>query len=228
MNNSLNTNNSKTAEIICAVIPFYNEENTIGKTIELVSNFTDLIIAVNDGSTDKSEFNIPHEKNVIVLNHNKNGGKGKALRTGFEESIKRNSKYTITIDADLQHDPEFIPNFIETINNFDIVIGNRLHDVTNMPLQRRASNFLTSFFLSKKLNVKITDSQSGYRIFKTEILKDILPEHSGFEAESEMIVKAARKNYKIGFVNIPVIYGNDSSKMKVWQAIKGFIKVLLM
>jgi len=97
-----------------------------------------------------------------------------------------------------------------------------------MPLQRRASNFLTSFFLSKKLNVKITDSQSGYRIFKTEILKDILPEHSGFEAESEMIVKAARKNYKIGFVNIPVIYGNDSSKMKVWQAIKGFIKVLLM
>ncbi|KAB2843342.1 MAG: glycosyltransferase family 2 protein, partial [Melioribacteraceae bacterium] len=157
MNNSLNTNNSKTAEIICAVIPFYNEENTIGKTIELVSNFTDLIIAVNDGSTDKSEFNIPHKKNVIVLNHNKNGGKGKALRTGFEESIKRNSKYTITIDADLQHDPEFIPNFIETINNFDIVIGNRLHDVTNMPLQRRASNFLTSFFLSKKLNVKITD-----------------------------------------------------------------------
>lgn len=228
MNNSENTNNSQTAEIICAVIPFYNEENTIGKTIELVSKFAHLIIAINDGSTDNSGNNIRGSEKVIVLNHKKNFGKGKALRTGFEESIKRNSKYTVTIDADLQHDPAYIPEFIKAINKYDVVIGNRLHDVTNMPLQRRVSNFLTSFFLSKKLNVKIIDSQCGYRIFKTEILKDMMPDNNGFEAESEIIVKAARKNYKIGFINIPVIYGNDSSKMKPWQAIKGFIKVLFM
>lgn len=228
MNNSENTNNSQTAEIIGAVIPFYNEENTIGKTIELVAKFAHLIIAINDGSTDNSEINIRGSEKVIVLNHKKNFGKGKALRAGFEESIKRNSKYTVTIDADLQHDPAYIPEFIKAINKYDVVIGNRLHDVTNMPLQRRVSNFLTSFFLSKKLNVKIIDSQCGYRIFKTEILKDMMPDNNGFEAESEIIVKAARKNYKIGFINIPVIYGNDSSKMKPWQAIKGFIKVLFM
>lgn len=228
MNNSANTNNSETADKICAVIPFYNEENTVRKTAELVSKYVDFIIAVNDGSTDNSKNNIPKKENVIVLTHNKNSGKGEALRTGFEESIKRNSKYTITIDADLQHDPEYIPKFIEAINNFDIVIGNRLHDLKDMPLQRRASNFLTSFLLSKKLNIKIIDSQSGYRIFRTKILNDILPINKGFEAESEMIINAARKKYIIGFVDVPVIYGNDNSKMKSWQAIKGFIKVLFM
>lgn len=222
MNSSGNTNK------ICAVIPFYNEETAVGKTVEEVLKYVDFVIAVNDGSTDKSVEQINNYDKVIVLNHTVNLGKGKALRKGFEESIKLDTKFTITIDADLQHDPECIPMFIEAINDFDIVIGSRLHNLKDMPLQRRASNFLTSYMLSKKLKTKIIDSQSGYRIFRTEILNYILPESPGFEAESEMIVKAARKKYKMGFTEIPVIYGNDNSKMKSLQAIKGFLKVLFM
>ena len=228
MSNSVNTNNSVENREICAVIPFYNEEKTVGKTVAEVLNHVDFVIAVNDGSTDRSLEKINKLENVIVLNHTVNLGKGKALRRGLEESLKLNTKYTVTIDADLQHDPEYIPRFVEAINNFDVVIGNRLHDLRDMPLQRRASNFLTSFMLSKKLKTKIIDSQCGFRIFRTGILKDILPENSGFEAESEMIVKAAKTNYKIGFTNIPVIYGDDNSKMKSLQAIKGFLKILFM
>jgi glycosyltransferase involved in cell wall biosynthesis len=228
LNNSVNTNNSFEHGKICAVIPFYNEEKTVGETVAEVLKHVDFVIAVNDGSTDHSVEKINKLENVIVLNHTVNLGKGEALRKGLEKSIKLYTKYTFTIDADLQHDPEYIPSFVETVNNFDVVIGNRLHDLKDMPLQRRASNFLTSFMLSKKLKTKIIDSQCGYRIFRTEILKDILPENSGFEAESEMIVKAAKKNYKISFTNIPVIYGNDNSKMKSLQAIKGFLKILFM
>jgi hypothetical protein len=74
--------------------------------------------------------------------------------------------------------------------------------------------------------MKIIDSQSGFRAFKREVIKNILPIETGFEAETEMLVKAALNNCKIGFVDIPTIYNNNKSKMKPLQAIAGFIKVL--
>ena len=96
-----------------------------------------------------------------------------------------------------------------------------------MPFHRRLSNYLTSKLMSMKTGKEIIDSQSGYRAFKSVIAYKIIPEFNGFEAESEMIVKAARNNLKIGFVNIPTIYGDDDSKMKAIPTILGFIKVLL-
>lgn len=222
------SNNSRYYGKTCAVIPFYNEENTVGETIARVRKFVDFVIAVNDGSTDDSPNKIINSEDIIVLNHNVNLGKGKALFTGLTKSIELNTKLTLTLDADLQHDPDFIPRFIESADNFDIVIGNRLHNVSGMPVHRRASNFLTSYLLSRKLGIKIIDSQCGYRIFRTEILKELLPENPGFEAESEMIVNAGRKKLNIGFTDIPVIYGNDNSKMNSLEAVKGFIKILFM
>jgi len=212
---------------ICAVLPFYNEEKNIEKVTEQTLNFVDLIIAVNDGSTDNSAEKISHLENVILINHDKNTGKGAALRTGFIKSMELGSEFTLTLDADGQHEPGLIPKFLERLKDYDIVIGNRLHDMKTMPLPRRLSNKLTSKLLSAKTGLKIFDSQSGFRAFRTEVLEKILPENNGFEAESEMIIKAARKNLKIGFVNIPTIYGNDESKMESVKAIKGFIKILL-
>ena len=228
MNNLEKINKSDNLQITCAVIPFYNEENTIRKTVIEVLKYADFVIAVNDGSTDSSLRNIEDIKNIIIINLDKNLGKGIALKFGFKESIKLNTKYTFTIDADLQHDPTCIPKFLNEIINYDIIIGNRLHYIKDMPIQRRASNLLTSYLLTKKLKTNIKDSQCGYRVFRTDILNSILPKSSGFEAESEMLLYACRKKYRIGFVDIPVIYGNDNSKMKSLQAIKGFLKIMNM
>jgi glycosyltransferase involved in cell wall biosynthesis len=211
---------------VCAVIPFFNEENTIKEIIEKTFNYVDLIICIDDGSTDSSLSKIPVNENLIVLKNNVNSGKGFSLRKGFEKSIELNTNYTITIDADLQHPPEKIPFFIEQLKTKDLVVGNRLSNLSEMPLQRIMSNKITSKFLSLKTKTKIIDSQCGYRGFRTEILKLILPVYNGYEAESEMLVKAARNNLKISFIDIPTIYGNEKSKMRPVQAIKGFIKVL--
>jgi glycosyltransferase involved in cell wall biosynthesis len=186
----------------------------------------DLIIAVNDGSTDNSCDEIPLSDNVILLSYPANHGKGYALKTGFLESIKRATYITLTLDADLQHIPEKIPELILALVNHDIVVGNRLSNLKKMPLQRIISNKLTSFLLSLKTGYKLLDTQSGFRAYKTEILKGILPVYPGFEAESEMLVKAARKKYEINFVPIPTIYAGETSKMRPFQAIIGFIKVL--
>ncbi len=96
-----------------------------------------------------------------------------------------------------------------------------------MPIHRRLSNYLTSKILSVKTGFNILDSQSGFRAFKTKILSNILPDYSGFEAESEMIVKISKNNYSLGFTEISTIYGEDNSKMKAIPTIIGFIKVIL-
>ena len=95
------------------------------------------------------------------------------------------------------------------------------------PIRKAVLRNWVAFFSAAKTRQKILDSQSGYRAYKTEILPEILPFYNGFEAESEILVNAARKNYKIGFVDIPTIYGEEVSKMKALQTIIGFFKVML-
>ncbi len=213
---------------ICAIIPFYNEEETIAEVINRTLNYVDYVIVINDGSIDDSKKNIPQSNRSIYLEHKANCGKGEALTKGFLESIKNNFELTITIDADLQHLPEKIPDLISALSMYDIVIGNRLNDTNDMPVQRILSNKLTSFLLSRKTGQKILDSQCGFRGYHTKILKSILPKSQGYEAESEILINAARNNYKIGSVSIPTIYGKENSKMNSLQAIIGFIKTLLM
>jgi hypothetical protein len=97
-----------------------------------------------------------------------------------------------------------------------------------MPLHRILSNKISSGLLSLKTGQKILDSQSGFRGFRTKILNDILPSFSGYEAESEILINAARKNYKIGFVPIPTIYADEKSKIKPVQIIFSFFKTLFI
>jgi len=220
LNNSISKNNT------AIIIPFFNEKDTILQVVELCSIYSNFILCIDDGSDDGSADLISNLENVIVLKNHRNEGKGSALRKGFEYLSEKNEiDFVITIDADLQHDPEYIPNFLEKIKECDLVIGNRMHDISKMPLLRILSNKITSKLLSLKLRTSILDSQSGYRCYRREILTEIICRDNGFEAESMHLIKAARKGYKIDFVNIPVKYGNDSSKMRNFEAIKGFIKV---
>jgi glycosyltransferase involved in cell wall biosynthesis len=212
----------------CAVIPFYNEAESIAHVINRTLNYVDTVIAVNDGSTDNSFEKIPESPGIIILTNPVNSGKGYALSLGLRKSIEIKSDFTITLDADLQHPPEFIPQFLEMLNNCDIVIGNRLGNVENMPLQRIMSNKITSFLMSIKTRRQIKDSQCGYRGFRTSVLNDIMPLRKGYEAESEMIIKASRNNLKIDFVRIPAVYGAEKSKIKPVQTIYGFLRVLFI
>lgn len=210
------------------VIPFFNEKRTINSVVSSSLLYADFVIAVNDGSSDGSESHIEQSDRISILNLDKNSGKGNALKEGFIKSTALGFDYTITLDADLQHDPVLIPRFLDAIRDYDIVIGNRLDNVSRMPLQRIMSNHITSFLLSLKTGYKIKDSQCGFRIFRNSVLLDILPACTGFEAESEMIITAARKNLSIGFINIPAIYGTEESKIRPFRTIISFLKVLLL
>ncbi len=222
MNNLVNKNK------ICAIIPFYNECNSISLVIEKVKPFVNLIIAVDDGSTDGSSNNIIQSDSVLLLKHNINFGKGKAIRTGFNKALELGYNYLFTIDGDMQHDPQFIPDFLNKIANFDLIIGKRNFLEKKMPFPRKLSNFFSSKILSILTKQNILDSQSGFRLFKAEVIKCAKMDFDGFEAETEILINAAKMNFKIGFVDISTLYSiNDNSKIKNLNSIIGFIKVIL-
>ena len=211
---------------ICVVIPVFNEVEFLDELLPQVKEFASHVICVDDGSTDGSKELIEPNLDITLISNRKNRGKGYALKVGLLKSLEFDCDTVITMDADMQHLPEQIPQFTEAIKQFDLVVGNRLHTLKGMPIQRIASNKLTSWLLSQKVGVKIIDSQSGYRAFRKSIIKSILPLETGFEAETEMLINAALNKNSIGFVNIPTIYNNNTSKMKPLQAIVGFLKVL--
>ena len=221
MNSSIEKNK------ICAVIPVFNEVEFLDELIHKVTPQVSKIICVDDGSTDGSHELLDAKSEVDLITNSKNYGKGYALRVGLLKAIDSDCDYVITLDGDLQHVPEIIPAFSNALEKYDVVVGNRLHSLKGMPLQRIISNKLTSWLLTKKVGVKIKDSQSGYRAFKKDVIKDVLPIETGFEAETEMLIKAASNNFTIGFVDIPTIYNDNESKMKPMAAIFGFLKVLL-
>ncbi|NWG27781.1 MAG: glycosyltransferase family 2 protein [Ignavibacteriaceae bacterium] len=217
---------SKAADSVCAVIPFFNEKKTLNLVLDETLKYVNFVFAVNDGSTDDSYPDERKKLNVKFIDLEKNYGKGKALKIGFESAVSSGFESVVTLDADLQHDPKYIPELIKGLNSFDIVIGNRLKNLKEMPLPRKISNKITSFLLTLKTGQEILDSQCGFRAIRTNVLREIKIKYSGFEAESEILIKAAKKGYKIGFVDIPTIYGDEKSKMKPLQAILGFLKVL--
>ena len=220
MSNLENKNN------IAAVIPFFNESRTINQIVNNTLQYVDCVIAVDDGSTDDSSSKISQSKNITLLKFKENRGKGFALREGLNEGVKNGYTQLITIDADLQHNPDEIPLLINELNNFDIVIGNRLNNLVDMPLHRRMSNKITSFLLSLKTGKKIIDSQCGFRAYRAEVIKNIKTVKHGYEAESEILIKASRKGYKIGFADISTIYGNEESKISPVKTTFNFVKVL--
>jgi glycosyltransferase involved in cell wall biosynthesis len=223
-------NNSKVinskAHRICAVIPFYNEKETITSIVNDTLDYVQFVFAVNDGSDDGFSIEAINQSEIKLINLDRNYGKGKALSIGFEAAVSAEFDFVVTLDADLQHDPKYIPNLLEGLQSSDIVIGNRLKNLKGMPIQRRLSNKLTSFLLTVKTSQNILDSQCGYRAYKAEVLKSVRTNCSGFEAESEILIKAAKKGFKLGFVDIPTIYGREKSKMRPVQAIVGFLRVL--
>jgi len=211
---------------IAAVIPFFNESRTINQIVNNTLQYVDCVIAVDDGSTDDSSSKIPKNKNITLLKFKVNHGKGFALREGLNEGVNKGYTQLITIDADLQHNPDEIPLLINELINFDIVIGNRLNNLVNMPLHRRMSNKITSFLLSLKTGKKIIDSQCGFRAYRAEVIKNIKTVKNGYEAESEILIKACRRGYKIGFTDISTIYGNEESKISPVKTTFNFVKVL--
>ena len=183
---------------LCVLIPAYNAEGTLKGVIEGVKQSRLDIIVVDDGSTD-STARIGREMGVTLLRHPTNKGKGRALRTGFAHVMEHGYEAVITLDADGQHHPAEITRFVELDRNEspDIIIGSRAAQFGQMPWLRRFWNRLGAKAVSRLTHTSISDSQSGYRLIRTEVLRNVKLTTSTYEMEMELLIKACKKGYRV-------------------------------
>lgn len=217
---------------LLVLIPAYNAEKTIVRLVESIrialdKNIDYAILIVDDGSDDATS-NLAKDLKVEWVRHEKNLGKGAALKTGFQYMLDHGFDLVATIDADLQHDPAILPGMIDSMlqDSFDFVIGTRERN-SKMSWHRRLSNSITSWLISLRTAMDIPDSQSGYRVIRNEIIKKISLRTSRYETESELILKAARLRCRFGFYPIATIYAGEKSYIRhlsdTWRFIKMFI-----
>jgi glycosyltransferase involved in cell wall biosynthesis len=201
-------------ETTAAIVPAYNAADHVAAVLEALKGVIPAlrIIVVDDGSSDDS-FRVAGAAGVHVIQHPVNMGKGAALSTGFARAVKMGMGYVVTLDADGQHNPAEIPEFVRRVaeTGADIVVGNRFGKLGAMPWLRRSTNWLTSRVVSLLARQKIPDSQNGYRMISARVLTAVELETARYEAESEILIKAGKKGFRIDSVPIETIYGEEVS-----------------
>jgi glycosyltransferase involved in cell wall biosynthesis len=216
---------------ISIVIPAYNEEENIEKCFNEVSNvlreysYVFEVILEEDGSTDRTPEVIDSlaEKYsyVTALHSNKRGGKGFGIKKAME--VAKGEKLVL-IDSDMEYSPEGIPTLLKSIGQYDIVIGFR--GKGGREGYRVVLSRLHSVAMRLLFGVDLQDIQSGIKIFKREVIEEIKPIVSdGFEFDSEVVVKALRRGYKVSYVPVSYHY-KGRSKVSLMDPIKMFISLL--
>jgi len=217
--------------LLSVVIPIFNEEPTISDVIGRLKatmqkiGFKHEIIVIDDCSEDKS-LEISKSQNVKVYSLKKHMGKGYALRVGF---AKAKGEIIATIDSDGSHRPEELPLLLTPIlqDQADFVIGSRfLHE---KPASAKKLNSIGVRLFNVLIKIftrtKVSDSQSGYRAMKTEILKNLRLRSGEYEIESEMLVKTAQRGFRVR--EVPISFEQRTyGKSRLDPVVDGF-KILL-
>jgi glycosyltransferase involved in cell wall biosynthesis len=190
--------------LVSVIIPVFNEEVTVGDIVTRTKSTLEQmrvsyeVLVVDDGSEDNSA-SIAEQRKATVL-RTPHQGKGFALRSGFR---KAKGELVVTLDADGSHQPEEIPVVLQhlTQDRADFVVGSRFvnseANKTKIPKINRAGNKLFNGITGYLTGVKISDSQSGFRVIRASLIKRMRLSSHGYEVESEMLVKALRMGARV-------------------------------
>ena len=200
---------------IIAVIPCFNEEHFIGDVVFETIKYVDKVIVIDDGSKDDTA-RIAREAGAEVISHPSCWGAGAATRTGFEAALKSGADIVVTLDGDSQHDPSEIPLLLRPLlqDDADLVIGSRfIKHKTNIPAYRELGVDFITWMYNLGTNVKVTDSQSGFRAHSRKLLGSVDIKHDDFSFSVEVLVKARKRGFRIAEVPISCLYHDQGSTL---------------
>lgn len=196
---------------VVVVMPAFNAEKTLSPVVRGVRKSVPgaFIIGVNDGSADGTGALL---RSVCdrTIEFPANRGKGAALRAAFAAALERDCDAILTIDSDGQHDPAFAPSILEALDRYHIAIGTRDLTGEQMPKHRRVANFLSSAATRLVSGGAVSDSQSGFRGIRREVLEEVKAGGDRYEYETDFIIRAAHAGFTITNVPISTIYGPPS------------------
>lgn len=209
---------------LSVVIPAYNEENGIAEIVERVLKIQPALaavgvehlelIVVNDASKDKTAEVVRGIPGVRLINHPVNKGYGGALKTGFSNA---QGELVGFLDADGTYPPEYFPQLCEVaMKDAELVIGSRLAgEKSQMPAIRRVGNIFFAGLLTLISRQKVTDSASGMRVFRRDVISRIFPLPDGLNLTPVMSTRAIHEGVKIAEVPIPYSVRVGRSKLSV-------------
>lgn len=187
---------------IAAAIPAYEAAATVAAVVAGTRPHVADLVVVDDGSHDGTG-DAARAAGAEVLVHPRNLGKGRALRTAFDTLFARGADAVVTLDADGQHRPDQIPFLIDGAGlGADLVLGTRDHVFDAMSAVRRASNRWSSVAISAVAGVQLRDIQTGFRLYTRGLVDACGFPEPRFEAESAVIIRAARRGLRIEIVPV--------------------------
>lgn len=199
-------------DVPVCVLPAFNAGATAAAVLASVRRHVPgaFILGVDDGSTDVTRAVLTRWCDHVIC-FDTNRGKGAALRAAFAYSAEHfQGRPVVTLDADGQHDPAFAPQLLDALAFADIVIGTREIGGTEVPPHRRLANMISTAATRAITRLRLTDSQSGFRAFRGVVVAAIDAQGDRYEYETDFIVRASHRGYRIAEVSVPTIYGPPS------------------
>lgn len=214
----------------CVLIPTYNNAGTLADVLTKVSEYTDDLLVVSDGSTDNTLEILKRFPQVHAINYNPNKGKGVALRTGIKEAATLGYEYAITLDSDGQHYASDLTLFLDAIEAKpqSLIIGARNLNQENVQLKSSFGNKFSNFWFWVNTGITLPDTQSGYRLYPVQVLAKKNYYTRKYEFEIEVIVRAAWSGVAVTYIPISVYYPKPEERVSHFRPFKDFTRISLL
>lgn len=215
---------------ICVVIPTYNNDGTIGRVVEETLAECDDVIVVNDGSTDTTASILSTFEGITLVTLPKNSGKGAALKAGFRKALDMGFVYAITLDGDGQHYPKEITKFLEANKEHPgtLIVGSRNPESIDRSKGSNFANQFSNFWFWLQTGRRLSDTQTGYRLYPLRKLHGLCLLTSRYEAELELLVFSSWHGTDIVEIPIDVYYPPQEERVSHFRPGMDFARISVL
>lgn len=221
---------------VVVVMPAYNAGRTLRMTYEeLPKETVNLVILVDDGSTDRT-IEIARELNLEIFIHNRNYGYGANQKTCYAEALKADADIVVMVHPDYQYDPTLLPKLVDPIRkgDADLVLGSRLLSGSalrqGMPWWKFVGNRILTQLENLVFGLSLSELHTGYRAFRREVLETVnyAMNSDGFIFDQEIIAQAVAAQFRIAEIAVPVRYFPDASSAGFIASVGYGLRILLL